>query len=220
MRRILGIIAILGLATAACASPSSWPQHADVSVEAPPDRFVPLGAPPARPGPRNLMLCIVDDRGEAQCHHRAGVLAARIDAAGAATCAGAEVQLRSPCAGADGCRFPAVPVPGGVFGLLVVELRSLAFGVPRHVVVESAVVSAGPAQGTSGDVARTSRSLTALARCLAPTSIAETDTAPRPQVDRGACQDAFCELRRTRLKLASPPGGTVAGLPAAQRTSP
>jgi hypothetical protein len=219
MQRLLGIVASAALALAACASPSSWPERADVSIESVPGRLAALGTPAALPGPRDLMLCIVDARGEAQCHHQAGVLAARVNARGAATCAGADVQLRSPCAGANGCRFPAVPVPGGVFGLLVVELRPLAFGMPRHAVVESAVVSGGTAHDTELEVARTGVSLTALARCLAPTSIAETDTAQRLRVDRGACQDTFCELRRTRLKLATRPGGSVAGLPAAQPTS-
>jgi hypothetical protein len=147
------------------------------------------------------MICLVDARGDAQCHHQGGVLHARVDAAaGTAVCAGADVQLRSPCAGSSGCLFPAVPVPAGAFGLLVVELRPLVFGFPRHVVVDAAALSD---DGGETSPTRMSASLDSLARCLAPGSATDAAATHLLRVERSTCENGFCVLRRTRLKLAS-----------------
>jgi hypothetical protein len=211
-----GVVGIAMLATAACTGVASWPERKDISIAGASGQIAALGASRVAPSPRNLMLCIVDEHGEAQCHHQAGVLTARVDATReAATCPGADVQLRSPCEGAAGCLFPAVPIPGTAFGLLVVELRPLVFGAPRHVVVDRAIVSAGGGSGRAVDTRRLSATLGALGRCLAPTAGAETEATRLAPLDRSACEGDFCGLRRTRLKLAPCAEPTVVGLPSA-----
>jgi hypothetical protein len=205
---------LLAIATAflfisGCAGPATWREYRDIAVEAPAGGLAAAGQPRAPLGHRNLMLCIVDEGGQAQCHHQAGVLHARAGKAGAASCAGADVQLRSPCAGSRDCLFPAVPLPPGGFGLLVVELRGQAFGVPRHVVVDSAVVTGrGPAVSVT-DVAALSARLTALAECVAPASTAAPAVLPAARLQRAECEDGVCTLRRIRLRLTArsrPPG--------------
>jgi hypothetical protein len=211
-----GVVLIAVLATAACTGAATWPERKDISIAGASGQVAALGPSRVAPSPRNLMLCIVDEHGEAQCHHQAGVLTARADATrGAATCPGADAQLRSPCEGAAGCLFPAVPVPGAAFGLLVVELRPLVFGAPRHVVVDRAIVSAGRGSGRAVDTRRLTESLGTLGRCLAPTAGAETEATRLAPLDRSACEGDFCGLRRTRLKLTPCGEPTIVGLPGA-----
>jgi hypothetical protein len=214
MPKASAIIGIALLATAACTGATSWPDRRDISIVGMSGQVAAFGGSQVAPNPRNLMLCIVDEHGEAQCHHQAGVLTARADAAReTATCPGSDVQLRSPCEGTTGCLFAAVPVPGAAFGLLVVELRPLVFGAPRHVVVDRAIVSAGRGGGRAIDTRRLTASLTALGRCLAPAAAAETEAARLAPLDRGACEGEFCGLRRTRLKVAPCSEPRLVGLP-------
>jgi hypothetical protein len=210
-----GIMGIVVLAAAACTGAASWPERSDISIVGVSGQVAAVEASGVALSPRNLMLCIVDEHGQAQCHHRAGVLTAQADAARAATCPGADVQLRSPCEDAAGCLFPGVPVPGAAFGLLVVELRPLVFGAPRHVVVDRAIVSAGRGSGRAIDTVRLTASLTALGRCLAPAAGAEPETIRLAPLDRSACAGEFCGLRRTRLKLAPRSEPTPVGRPGA-----
>jgi hypothetical protein len=209
MRSRAGVAAVVLLTAVACAGPTGWPERKDISVEGTAGQVASLSGSPVSPSPRNLMLCVVDERGEARCHHQAGVMASRVHAeAGRATCAGADVQLRAPCGGAAACRFSAVPLPAGAFGVLVVELRPMVLGVPRHVVVDRAIVSAGRASGHAFNVGYLTAALGALSSCLAPSAAAAIEVAPL-QLDRTACQEGVCALRRTRLRIATRAGSSV-----------
>lgn len=197
---ILAVVLLLAALTAtACTAPPAWSERRDIAVEAASGGLAAIGSPPAPRAPRDLMICVVDLRGEARCHHRGGALRSRARA-GTATCAGAELPLRSRCEGAGGCVFRGVPVPSGAFGLLVVELRPPVLGVPRHVVVDAAAVAGSP-RTRDADVAPLRGAVGALARCLAAGGAPDTALL---RVDRHTCEDGFCGLRRTRFKLGRP----------------
>jgi hypothetical protein len=82
--------------------------------------------------------------------------------------------------------------------MMIVELRAPRFGVPRHVVSDAAVVSRA-SEFVDADGRRLERSMRAVTRCLAP----DAGDGPRlALVDRGACENDFCNLNRSRVKLS------------------
>jgi hypothetical protein len=84
---------------------------------------------------------------------------------------------------------------------MIVELRAPRFGVPRHVVLDAAVVSGVSSRSAAApDAPRIAWAMHALARCLAP---GPDDDAPRlMHVARDACEDGFCQLDQSRVRLS------------------
>jgi hypothetical protein len=203
MGRSVGAIVATALALTACAAPPGWSERVTVAVDRGGREFAAvsvsdLSSPPMR-NMDDLMLCVIGMDGAARCHHRDGIVSVSVGpTAASATCPGADAVLRSPCRAGQGCRFASVEVPSSTFAMMIVELRAPRFGVPRHVVSDAAVVS-----GASGFVdaggRRLEQSMRAVARCLAPGA----GDGPRlVVVDRSACENDFCELDKSRVKLS------------------
>jgi hypothetical protein len=203
MGRSVGLIVAAALALGACATPPGWSERVTVAVDRG-GRELAAFSVSGLPSPliRNiddLMLCVVDMDGAARCHHRDGIVSAAVaPTAASATCPGADAVLRSPCRAGEGCRFSSVAVPSSTFAMMLVELRVPRFGVPRHVVSDAAVVS--QASGfVDAEGRRLEQSIRAVARCLAPGA----GDGPRlTVVDRGACENDFCKLNKSRVKLS------------------
>ncbi len=199
-----GALVAAAFAMGACTAAPAWPERVDIAVEVHAGGFAASStsavSSSARSPSDDLMICVIDADGAARCHHRGGVMSARARlAAGSATCPGADAVLRSPCR-TVGCSFPGVPVPSSPFGLMIVELRAPRFGVPRHAVLDAAVVSGVSSRSAASDAPQIAWAMRALARCLAP---GPDDDAPRPMhVERDACEDGFCQLDRSRVKLS------------------
>jgi hypothetical protein len=187
-------------------TPPVWSERLDVTVEVPTQSFaasttLDAASPASNPsGP--LMLCVIDSDGAARCHHRHGVISARVQLASeVATCPGADAVLRSVCRDVNACRFPEVPVPSSPFGLMIVELRAPRFGIPRHAIVDAAVVSGVSPGAAVPEAPRIGQALRGLARCLSP---GRSDDAPRLlSVARTSCEDGFCRLGHSRVKFSS-----------------
>jgi hypothetical protein len=203
MGRSVGPIVAAALALGACATPPEWSERVTVAVDRGGRELVAFSVSgPSTPlirGIDDLMLCVVGMDGAARCHHRDGVVSASVaPAAASATCPGADAVLRSPCRAGEGCRFSGVAVPSSTFAMMIVELRVPRFGVPRHVVSDAAVVSQAPAL-VDAEAPQLQQRLRAVARCLAPGA----GDGPRlAVVDRRACENDFCKLDRSRVKLS------------------
>jgi hypothetical protein len=216
------LLAALAL-TACAASPSPpWPDQVDITVSAGQARPDPEAGHPVYAAPGSaatsagpaggVMLCLVDVRGQARCHHRDGVLQARTTGTGEAACPGAGQRLGGVCPGRADCTLRAVPAPAGTLGILMLDLHPPVFGVPRHAVAEAAVLSAPAAdQVRSEEDRRAATAVRALARCLAP-SDRQLAHAPIPLLSRQACEDRACPLTGSSLRLARPGPATTAGL--------
>src|SRR5262245_39175882 len=135
------------------ATPRSWSEPVDISVT------MNRGDSTERP---DLMVCVVDASGRAQCHHKAGVLTWSATADGRAVCPGADERIRPRCDGSPSCRFAGVAVPGGSFGVLVLRLVPPVFGAPRHDAVDAAVF----VRSSDDDQARESRQIRASLQAL------------------------------------------------------
>jgi hypothetical protein len=207
MRDAAGAVVAVAFALSACTMPPAWSERVDVTVEVYAPNFAASAtsdvASPATSPSGVLMICVIDSDSGAQCYHRRGVISARAKlASGVATCPGADAVLRSICPDAKACRFPEVPVPSSPFGLMIVELRAPRFGIPRHAIVDAAVVSGVSLRSTVPEAARIGQAVHALARCLSPEA---SDDAPRLlSVERTSCADGFCQLGQSRVKFSSP----------------
>ena len=203
MGRSVGLIVVAALTLIACATPPEWSERVTVAVDRGGRELAAssesgLFAPPMR-STDDLMLCVVGMDGAGRCHHRDGVVSASVTpSAASATCPGADAVLRSPCRAREGCRFSSVTVPSMTFAMMIVELQAPRFGVPRHVVSDAAVVSR--ASGfLDADGRRLEQSMRAVARCLAPSA----GDGPRlALVDLRACENDFCKLNKSRVKLS------------------
>ena len=214
MRDAAGAVVAVAFALSACTMPPAWSERVDVTVEVYPPSFAASVtsdvASPASSPSGVLMICVVDSDGGGQCYHRRGVISARAKlASGVATCPGADDVLRSICPDARTCRFPEVPVPSSPFGLMIVELRAPRFGIPRHAIVDAALVSGPSLRSTVPEAARIGQAVRALARCLSPEA---SDDAPLlSSVERTSCADGFCQLGQSRVKFSSrQPDGVTA----------
>ena len=203
MGRSVGPIVAAALALGACATPPEWSERVTVAVDRGGRGFAAFSVSglslPPMPNTDDLMLCVVGMDGAARCHHRDGIVSASVaPSAASASCPGADAVLRSPCRAGEGCRFSSVAVPSSTFAMMLVELRAPRFGVPRHVVSDAAVVSR--ASGfVDADGRRLEQSMRVMARCLAPGA----GDGPRlALVDRGACENDFCKLGNSRVKLS------------------
>ena len=205
MRDAAGALVAVAFTLSACTMPPASPERVDVTVEVNAPSFASATSDVTSPSSPSgvLMICVIDSDGGAQCYHRRGVISARAKlASGVATCPGADDVLRSICPDDKACRFPEVPVPSSPFGLMIVELRAPRFGIPRHAIVDAAVVSGLSLRSTVLEAARIGQTVRALARCLSPEA---GDDAPHLfSVERTACADGFCQLGQSRVKLSSP----------------
>jgi hypothetical protein len=193
MRRIAGLLALTTIGLAASAAAPTWPGRLDITVALP---------APSTAGATDLMVCVVDPDGHGRCHHRDGVVPAKVASPRAATCAGAEAPLRPACAGPGPCVLTGVPVPTGPFGLLVLSIRPPAFGVPRHAIADAAILTRGAGTGTAPEHGRITGALAAIARCLAP-SDAHRLRADPPVVAIRACAARACDLGHVSLRFAA-----------------
>lgn len=207
MRDAAGAVVAAALTLSACMTPPVWSERLDVTVEVHARSFAasttPDVASPANSPSGALMICVIDSDGAARCYHRRGVISARMKLASeVATCPGADAILRSVCHDAKACRFQEVPVPSPPFGLMIVELRSPRFGIPRHAIVDAAVVSGASPTAAMPEAPRIGQAIHALMRCLSP---GPSDDTPRLfGVTRTSCEDGFCQLGQSRVKFSSP----------------
>jgi len=206
MRGAAGAVVAVAIALSACTMQPAWSERVDVTVEVYAPHFAASAtsdvASPASSPSGVLMICVIDSDSGAQCYHRRGVISARAKlASGVATCPGADAVLRSICPGAKACRFPEVPVPSSPFGLMIVELHAPRFGIPRHAIVDAAVVSGVSLRSTAPETARIGQAVHALARCLSPE--ASDDALRLSRVERTSCADGFCQLGQSRVKFSS-----------------
>lgn len=147
-----------------------------------------------------VVLCIVEPDGRARCHHREGVVAGAVDGAAPGICGLADRPLDSPCGRARECAFHRVAVPAELFGLLVLETRRPLFGVPRHTLIDAAVVSRAPPSSRASSAPELVGGLQTLARCMAPSERGQIEIQPPLRLE--ACQDHPCRLRRSTVQVA------------------
>ena len=143
-----------------------------------------------------LVLCVVDGA-HARCVARDEELAGRIDGGAPALCGLADRRLDSACPAGRECVF-AKAAPEGVFGLVLLEPRSPAFGVPRNRVIDTAVIT----RGDAGAAARAAAGVRELARCFAPSDAPESSDVI---LNGGACERTPCRLRHSRVRIATSP---------------
>jgi len=152
-----------------------------------------------------LVVCVVDGA-HARCVARDEELAGRIDGGAPAVCGLADRRLDSACPAGRECVFSKA-APAGAFGLVLLEPRSPAFGVPRNRVIDTAVVTRGDASAA----ARIAAGVQELARCFAPSDAPESADVI---LNGGACERAPCRLRHSRVRIATGPVRAANGPPA------
>jgi hypothetical protein len=189
------LLGLLVLSTPVRATSTPWEEIWDITVST------------AAPG-SSVMLCIVDTAGQAQCHHQDGILRCHPGITDGAVCPGAAKRLLASCPDASPCVFGAVSVPPDAFGLLLLALRPPLFGVPRHTVVEGAILSAFSRGVSPVEHTRLQEALHALGRGLAP-AIPEANN-PVPGTGRTACVDHPCQFARSTIQLTPRASKTVA----------
>lgn len=141
-----------------------------------------------------VVLCVVDAAGQGRCFGKDGVLAGALDGRSPALCGLADRPLASPCPGGGACAFRQVAVPSDAFGLVLLEPRPPLFGVPRHRLIDAAVLAPDAPVAAPQIAAGVQR----LARCFAP-------SAPPPvEVDlvRRACEPGPCRLHHSSVRVA------------------
>jgi hypothetical protein len=216
--RLLALASALawGVALAPSAAPAAEPWRDRVQVTVASDRTA--GLPP--PGwldralgrgaaDGDLMVCVLDPGGLAQCHHRDGVAAWD---AGRGICPGADRRLRARCEGAVACAFDGVPVPSGPFALLILSVEPPAFGVPRHQALDATVFAPVGSTGSDADGRALRSAVAGLAQCLGAGGPLVEPSRPIATLPRTACETAPCRLGRSTVALT---GGGHAGRAAA-----
>ena len=174
------------------ATPGSWSEPVDISVTM--NRVDSTERP-------DLMVCVVDASGRAQCHHKAGVLAWGASRDGRAVCPGADERIRPRCDGSPSCKFAGVAAPGGSFGLLVLRLAPPLFGAPRHDVLDAAIFTRSSDDAQALENRQIRASLQSLARCIAPSGGRIAERRPVPILSRQACERATCRLGESSVTL-------------------
>jgi hypothetical protein len=142
------------------------------------------------------VLCVVDGA-HARCLARPEALAGRLDGGAPALCGLADRRLDSACPAGRECVY-ANAAPAGAFGLVLLEARSPAFGVPRNRIIDTAVL----ARGDAGTAARIAAGVQAVARCFAPSDPTESSDVI---LNGSACERTPCRLRHSRVRIAANP---------------
>jgi hypothetical protein len=143
-----------------------------------------------------VVLCVVDGA-HARCVGRSEEVAGRIDGGAPAVCGLADRRLDSACPPGRECVFARV-APAGAFGVVLLEPRSPAFGVPRNRVIDAAVLTRGDASAA----ARIAAGVQEIARCFAPS---DAPDASDVVLHGGACERTPCRLRHSRVRIAADP---------------
>jgi len=156
-------------------------------------------------GDVSVVLCVVDESSLGRCIGKDAVLSGTLDGATPALCGMAARSLASPCPAGQPCAFRRAAAPSGAIGLVVLEPRPPLFGVPRHRLIDAAVLAHGAASGT----AEIAAGVRALARCFAPSG-ARLDRQLDVARSRDDCEQRACRLQRSRVRVAT--RGSVAGL--------
>ena len=147
-------------------------------------------------GDTAVVLCVVDAAGQARCFSRDEVVVGALHGGGAAVCGMTDRRLASPCPGGRECAFPRVAVAADAFGLVLLEPRAPLFGVPRHRLVDAAVLAPDPA-AVSPQIAVGVRTL---ARCFAP--LGPPAEVPGITLSRQACEAGPCRLHHSSVRIA------------------
>jgi hypothetical protein len=147
------------------------------------------------------VLCIVEPTGRTHCHGEDRVLAGPV-AEAASLCAVADRRLEPPCANDGRCRFRHALPPEGSFGLVLLDSRPPAFGVPRNRRLDVAVVANDDAGGTQ-EALQLGRTVRALTRCLAPSAAGRPDATAAPIVTRASCESGPCRLEHSTLQFTA-----------------
>src|SRR5262245_28304311 len=141
-----------------------------------------------------VVLCVVDEDKRGRCLGKDTVLAGTLDGTVPALCGMAARPLASPCPAGRDCAFRRA-APSGPIGLIVLEPRPPSFGVPRHRLVDAAVLAPDAAPGA----AEIAASVRALTRCFAPAETkGSTVGVARP---RQACEERACRLERSSIRV-------------------
>jgi hypothetical protein len=143
-----------------------------------------------------VVLCVVDGA-HARCVSRDEELAGRIDGGAPALCGLADRRLDSACPVGRECVFSKA-APAGAFGVVLLEPRSPAFGVPRNRVIDTAVLT----RGDAGAAARIAAGVQELARCFAPSDVPESGDVI---LNGSACERTPCRFRHSRVRIATGP---------------
>jgi hypothetical protein len=165
----------------------SRPGAADADIYVYPDRDI------------AMVLCVVDALGQARCFGKDAVLAGSVNGKSPAVCGMAARPLASPCPPGRECAFRRVTVPADAFGLVLLEPQPPLFGVPRHRLIDAAVLTRD-ASAASLEVAASVRSL---ARCFAPSGSAPEPALLAPALSRRGCEDRPCRLHHASVRVAA-----------------
>jgi hypothetical protein len=150
----------------------------------------------------DVMLCIVDTAGEAQCHHREGIIEGHANIPGGTVCRGGESQLKAYCEDSTICFLRSVAVPKDIFGLLILEIDPPLHHQPRHRVIDGMVVMHTATDQANLAYNQVKAALHSLALCLAPTQPVRQQQEAFPVLMRTDCEDHLCTLRHSALWFA------------------
>lgn len=150
----------------------------------------------------DVMLCVVDAVGEAQCHHQEGVIEGHANIPGGTVCRGGEGQLKAYCEDSTICFLRNVAVPKDIFGLLILEVNRPWRHQPRHHVIDGLIVMHTGTDQASLAYDQVEAALRSLALCLAPTQTLHRQQQSFPVLMRTECEDHLCTLRHSALWFA------------------
>lgn len=139
-----------------------------------------------------VVLCVVDTTSQARCFAKDRVLSGSLDGTVPAVCGLADRPIESPCPSGGECSFPFSVPATEAFGVVVLEPRPPLFGVPRHRLIDAAVIAPGAGADTSDLTQRVQH----LARCFAPSA-----TPIESEVSRHACENGACRLPHSSLRV-------------------
>ena len=140
-----------------------------------------------------VVLCVVDTGAQARCFARDRVLSGTLDGTIPAICGRADRPIESPCPGGGECSFPYSLTAADAFGIVLLEPRPPLFGVPRHRLIDAAVIAPGHGAADAADLTQRVQSL---ARCFAPSA-----TPVETEVSRHACENGACRLPHSSLRV-------------------
>jgi hypothetical protein len=89
-------------------------------------------------------------------------------------------------------------VPADAFGLVLLEPQPPLFGVPRHRLIDAAVLAEDASAALEVAV-----SVRSLARCFAPSGSVPEPALLAPALSRRACEDGPCRLHHASVRVAA-----------------
>lgn len=139
-----------------------------------------------------VVLCVVDTAAQARCFAKDRVLSGTLHGTLPTVCGLADRPIESPCSSGQ-CSFPSSVPASEAFGVVLLEPRPPLFGVPRHRLIDAAVIAPGHAATDTADL---TQRVQHFARCFAPSaSPVETEVSQR------ACENGACRLPHSSLHV-------------------